>query len=352
MASTAPCAKETAVTDSNAAGPQNARRLGVLGGGRWAITLAHVAAANGCEVMLWTADGRRAATLQKRRALKKVLPELPELHAGVTVTADIAATCSFAETLVVATSITELGAVVAKAGEFLGGHHQVVHAVRGLDGATLAFPSRMVTSQTCVRQVGALLGPVVVEDLLANRPNAAVVASAFPHVRDTMVSAFASDTLRVYSSEDLVGVEVAAAGAAVGALAIGLCLELELGAATLATFITRGSAELARVVKASGGRAESAYGLAGLGDLLARRESNSREIEAGRLLARGHDATAIEAALGHLDAIDAAQTFASLAKKRGIAAHLTGAVAAMLAGKMKPTEAIRGLMTLAQMKDV
>ena len=326
-------------------------KITVLAAGRWGITLAHVAAVNGCPVTLWAADGRRAANLNKRRSLKKLLPELAELHAGVAVTANAELACTFADTLVIACAATKIREVLAEIGPHLRGNHQIVHAIRGLEGATLAFPSQIVTGETCVLQVGGLLGPVVVEDLLAGKPNAAVVASAFPNVCKTMQAAFASPLLRVYASDDLIGVEVAAAGAAVGALAIGLCLQLELGAATLAAFITRGTAELGRVVAAAGGKPESAVGLAGLGDLIARRESESREIAAGRLLAKGWGQKQIEKELGHLEAVDAAMTFAQLARQRGIDAHLTGAVAAMLSGKLTPNDAIRRLMTLEQMAD-
>ena len=322
----------------------------VLGAGRWGITLAHVAARNGCDVTLWARDGRRASNLQRRRSLKKLLPELEKIDDKVTATGDAAVACVH-DTLILACGVADVPDVIEKVGPHLGGQHQIVHAIRGLDSATFAFPSQTVRKETCVRQVGAFLGPVVVEELLAGRLNSAVVASRFPNARKTIQAAFASPALRVYSSDDLIGVEVAAAGAAVGAIAIGFCLQLNLGPATLATFVTRGTAELARVVTAAGGKSDSAFGLAGLGDLLVRRESHSREVEAGKLLAQGKSKAEIETALGHLDAIDAATTFAALAQRRGIEAHLTSAVAAMLAGTVGPAEAIRGLMTLEQMAE-
>ncbi len=330
---------------------QSAETIAVLGAGRWGITLAHVAARNGAEVRLWAQDGRRAAHLQRSRRLTKLVPELDALAEAVSVTADVEQACAAATTLVLACPAAAVRGLVAGIGNHLGGHHQVVSAVRGMDGASLAFPSQIVRGETCVRQVGALLGPMVIEDLLLSRPNAAVVASRFPSVRQTMQEVFASDCLRVYSSDDLVGVEVAAAGAGVGALAVGVCLQLELGAATLAAFITRATAELSRVVAAAGGKPESAFGLAGLGDLIARREAESREVQAGRLLAQGHSRAEIQARLGHLEAIEVATSFAELAQKRGIDVYLASAVAGMLSGERTAAQALNELMNLGQMAD-
>jgi len=325
--------------------------IAILGAGRWGITLAHVAASNGAKVVLWDRDGRRASSLQRRRSSKKLLPELERIHDGVTVTSDASQACDASDTLMLACPAGDVRTILRAAGDAVDGHHAIVHAVRGAEGKSLAFPSRVVRQETCVQKTGALLGPIVVDDLLAGRPNAAVVASRFPSVRESVQAAFASDALRVYTSDDLVGVEVAAAGASVGAIAIGLCLQLELGPATLAAFITRGTAELARVVRAAGGKSDTAFGLAGLGDLVARRESESREVLAGRMLAQGKVAAEIEKELGQLDAVAAATTFAELAANRGIDAHLTKAVGAMLSGKATPQQAIGALMTLPQMHE-
>lgn len=329
----------------------NARGIGILGAGRWGMTLAHVLASGGTPTWLWDKDGRRVASLKKRRSSKRLLPELTALAQGVQISGDAEQVCEAVDTLLIASAATEVRGILSAVGAHIGGHHAVVHAVRGLEAGSLVFPSHIIRQETCARRIGALLGPVLVEDLLAKRPSAGVVASRFPAVRAVMVQGLASPTLRIYTSDDLPGVETAAAGAAVGAIAIGLCLELGLGAATLAAFVTRGTAELARVCAAAGGKQETAFGLAGLGDLISRRESDSREVQAGRMLARGATAQQIEAELGHLDAVDTAQTFADLAQRRGIQAHLTLAVGTLLAGKASPQQVIAALMNLQQMDE-
>ena len=325
--------------------------VGVVGANRWGMTLAETAARGGHQALLWDRDGRRAGTIKRHRSSKKNLPELKRLHDNVEITTDAAELCETCDLIVLACAAEDTRKQVKALGEHVDGHHCIVHAVRGLEAATLTFPSRIVRQETCVRKIGAMLGPILAEDLLAGRPNTGVVASRFPELLALTRKAFAGPRLRIYASDDLVGVETAAAGAAVGAMAIGLCLELGLGAATLAAFTTRGTAELSRVCAAAGGAPTTAFGLAGLGDLIARRESNSREVQAGRMLAKGHNGVAIIAALGQLDAIAAAQTFAELAGKAGIRAHLTRAVAAMLEGKLTAAEAIRGLMNLEQMRE-
>ncbi len=325
--------------------------VGILGAGRWGLTLAQVAAQHGQSTYLWSEDSRRAGRLQSQRKLKSLLPELDELHAGVTATSDLALVASQCHTLVIACGAGETRAIARQVGAVVDGSHVVLHAVRGLEPGTLRRATRVIREETCARKVGALAGPALVEELLAGRPNAFVCASRYPEVIRRARQAFAGDAVRVYASKDLAGVELAAAASAVAAVGVGIALQLGLGSATLATFVTRSAAEMARVVEAAGGQAASAMGLAGLGELLALRESGSREVEAGRMLAAGKTPAQITKKLGHLDAVDAAKTFKALAEHYGVETHIGAVVADLLAGEVDAPTAIRSLMTLSHMAE-
>jgi glycerol-3-phosphate dehydrogenase (NAD(P)+) len=322
--------------------------LCVLGAGRFGTTLAVCAARKGHPVWLWCERPERLAALRDQRRHPE-LPELERLDDGVVPTGDLAVAAAHADTLLIAVPATELRALCLRLGEVADPSHLVLHAVRGLEPGTLERPSRLIRHQTALRKVGAILGPALVGELLAGRPNALVVASRYPEAAERAVELLASDALRIYSSADLVGVEVASASAAVGALALGIALELRLGPATMATLQTRAAAELARVVAAAGGKPASAYGLAGLGALLALRESEGREVAAGRALARGEGLGAVRAEVGELDALDIAQAFVALADRLGVQAHIAQAVAAIVRGELPAGEGVRRLMLLDAM---
>ncbi len=321
----------------------------VLGAGRYGLTLAELLARAGHQVALSADEPARLLALAQTRADLMGLPELPALHSGVTVCGELADAIASAHTLIVAVQASQMRALALQLGAHADPAHVVVHVVRGLEPETLERPSRLLRHQTAIKKVGAMLGPALVAELLAGRPNAFVVASRFPEVGDRMIEGFASDSLRIYLSSDLAGVEVAAAAASVGAVAIGMALELGLGPATLGALIPRAAAEMARVVVAAGGKAPSAWGLAGLGEMLALRESESREVAAGRALGRGEPLTQVLATLGPLHAIEAVRTFAALADRLGAEAHIAQVVARILDGALPAREGVLELMRLGPM---
>lgn len=330
----------------------NARQaFAVIGAGRWGITLAHVIASQGNPTLLWCDDAKRARHLQRKRALKKLVPELDAIHENVQISEDLRLVAEGAHTLILACTADVTRAWANRLGAYLDGSHVLMHAVRGLEPGTLKRATRVLREETCVRKVGALAGPVLVDELLAGRPNAFVCASRYPEVVSRARSAMAGPAVRVYASRDLPGVEIAAAASAVAAVGMGIALELKLGPATLAILATRGAAEMARVVKAAGGDPASAWGLAGLGELLALRESDSREMQAGRMLAKGATPAAVEKKLGRLDAMGAARTFAALAAHYRVEAHIAGAVSGLLDGRIDARTAIARLMSLKQMAE-
>ncbi|MCO4761037.1 MAG: hypothetical protein KC502_06000 [Myxococcales bacterium] len=325
--------------------------FGIIGAGRWGITLSHVVASHDNDTFLWCEDAKRAGLLQRKRSLKKAVPELAELHERVKVTADLAEVVSSCHTLIVACTADVMRDWSRRLGTHVDGSHVVLHAVRGLEPATLKRATRVLREETCVRKVGALAGPALVEELLAGRPNAFICASRYPEVVARAREALAGPSVRVYAGKDLAGVEIAAAASAVAAVGMGIALELGLGPATLSILGTRGAAEIARVVSAAGGDPNSAYGLAGLGELLALRESESREVRAGRLFAQGSTPAQVEKKLGRLDAVGAARSFAALAAHYHVQAHIAAAVTALLDGTLDARGAMAQLMTLRQMNE-
>src|SRR5262249_53198335 len=147
-------------------------------------------------------------------------------------------------------------------GDHLDGRHLVVHGVRGLAGEQLARVTEIVRQETPARRVGALGGPVLADDLLAGRPSVLVCGSHFPEVNDAVTAALAHESVRVYSTDDLVGLEWASALVGCLAIGVGYAQALGLSPGLIAAYISRSVAEGARIAAAAGGDERTLLGLA------------------------------------------------------------------------------------------
>ncbi len=148
--------------------------------------------------------------------------------------------------------------------------------------------SHVVRQLTPIRRIGALAGPALAPDLEASRPAALICGSRFAEVGQAVIQALAGPALRMYTTTDLIGVEVARAGASCIAMASGIADALQLGIAVRALLIARGAAEMARLGVALGGNKDTFFGLAGVGELVVATELHgSADFELGRLLGQG-----------------------------------------------------------------
>ena len=193
---------------------------------------------------------------------------------------------------------------------------------------------------------GALSGPSFALEVAHSQPTALVAASEHAVVREALVQAFHSPTLRVYGSDDLVGVEVGGAVKNVLAIATGLCDGLNLGLNARAALITRGLAEMTRLGVALGARAETFMGLSGLGDLVLTATGDlSRNRRVGQLLAQGLTLQQAVDSLGHVaEGVYSARTVVQRARALGVDMPISEGVVALLDGQLKPAEAVAALM--------
>jgi glycerol-3-phosphate dehydrogenase (NAD(P)+) len=212
--------------------------------------------------------------------------------------------------------------------------------------------------------VGVLSGPSFAIEVARGQPTALVVASAAAPLCDAAVQAFHGGAMRVYTSDDVIGVEVGAAVKNVMAIAVGICDglagggvgqepgeggsgRLRLGLNARAALITRGLAEMTRLGVALGARAETFMGLSGLGDLVLTATGDlSRNRRVGLLLARGMALPAILQRLGHVaEGVLCAQTVLQRAQMLGVEMPITLAVAQVLRGEATPEQALAQLMS-------
>jgi glycerol-3-phosphate dehydrogenase (NAD(P)+) len=324
--------------------------VGIVGIGRWGTALAEQAARLGQTAWLWDVDAKALGKLGKSRKSAAV-PELQKLHPGVGIAQSVGELADACGLIVVAVAVERLREIVSELGTVTDGSHVLVHAVRGIEPGSGLSPSSVLASEVCSRKIGALLGPVLVDELLAGRPNAVVVASRYDEVERSVRAALAGDNLLVYASTDLQGVELAATAASAMAVALGLALELDLGPAGLALLTARAGAEMERLVAAGGGQGRTAWSLAGLGFLTVQREAQRKDVQAGRLLAQGKTAAEVVSELGAVDGFRAAKGLAALAESGKVQAHLVRAVAAVLEGRLAAREAAGAVLAVGGMRE-
>jgi glycerol-3-phosphate dehydrogenase (NAD(P)+) len=295
-------------------------RVGVIGGGPWGQALARAAR-----------RARAHVTLYSRRG---------ESDAGIPVTTDLAE-LTRARLLVMAVPSTTVRDVARALAPHVDGSYLVVHGIRGLRLPDLETVSDVIRRETPVRRLGALGGPVQVDELLEGRASALVVGSQFPEVVRAVGDALESPGLRVYGTHDLRGLEWASA--LVGCLSIGVGYVREAGAGPglVAALLARGVEEAAKLAAAAGAEERTLLGLAGYGDLLASIALERPEVVVGRALARGKalDEARRESPL-RVEAVDLVPRIVSFAHERGVRAPVFGTLEALLGG-LAPLEALR-----------
>ena len=218
-----------------------------------------------------------------------------------------------------------------------GPRDQVVIAARGLELETGVWLSSVVTQESAAVQVGALAGPALAAEVVQRRPCAQVVASDFDAVGARTQQALHSAICRVYTSDDLRGVELAGAMVSVFTIVMGLADAMQQGVGVRGVIVTRGLAESIRLGRALGAQEATFAGLAGVGELVASGSHPEHpNYAAGQALARGQKVSP--------DRLREAKAVLQLGERVGVELPLTQAVAAILSGKLRPRLALDMLM--------
>jgi len=301
-------------------------RVGVLGGGPWGVALARAARRAGSKT-----------TLMSRR-------HEPGELGGIDVTSKLAELAQ-SRLIIVAVPSLMVATVARELGNHLGGGHVLVHGIRGLSNE-LATISQILHSETPVRRLGALGGPVQATELNEGRPSAMVVGSEFECVTSAVARALQSEWLHIHVTNDLRGLEWASA--LVGCLSIGVGYAQEradVSPGLLAALISRAVDEAAAIAKAAGANDRTFYGLGGYGDLLASMALRDRpEVVLGRELAAGSSlAQARDKASLRIEAIDLVPRIAQFAQSKGVSAAIFEALAAIVAQTGEPEQIVRAL---------
>jgi glycerol-3-phosphate dehydrogenase (NAD(P)+) len=330
-------------------------RIIVLGSGAWGTALAlSLHRRGGHQVTLWAHSPEFAQEINDAGENTLFLPGFP-LPAGITVTGDNAAVAG-AEMVLSVVPSEFLRSTFARLGPHLRPGQIVVSATKGVENHTYLRMTQVIAA--CVEEtspmevsvnlsIGALSGPSFALEVAQGQPTALTVAFDDPAVAARIQSEFSSESLRLYTSSDVIGVELGGALKNVIAIAAGVAAGVGLGHNSAAALITRGIAEITRVAVACGGHRETLAGLSGVGDLvLTCTGSLSRNRTVGQELGLGRKLPEILAGLGGKVAEGVSTTRAALglARQQGIEMPIAEQMEQILNEGKDPREAIKTLM--------
>jgi len=325
-------------------------KIGILGAGAWGTALAISASRNPAHlVSLWSRDAGQASTMQAHRENARYLPghALPDALRVVASSSVPSAALQDQDLLVIATPMAALRELLAVLGRDAP---PAAWLCKGFEAARSASPGLLgheVQQQVAPHLLaGVLSGPSFAQEVARGQPTALVAASRHAALRDLLVKAFHSATLRVYTNDDIAGVEVGGAVKNVLAIATGLCDGLQLGLNARAALITRGLAEMTRLGVALGARAETFMGLSGLGDLVLTATGDlSRNRKVGMALAQGRTLSQVVQSLGHVaEGVYCARTVVQRAQMLGLDMPISRCVVELLDGTLPPEQAVATLM--------
>jgi glycerol-3-phosphate dehydrogenase (NAD(P)+) len=327
-------------------------KIAVIGAGAWGTGLAIVLGRKGThEVRLWAREAEVRDSVASTRTNRPFLPE-EKIPNTVKVSGELKEALHGAAIVVSVPPSQHCRRVFQDMRPFLGSEMLFVSATKGLEEQTLLRMTEVirevVDTPNHTPRVGALSGPSFAREVARGDPTAVTIASTDVNLAETVQREFSDPRFRVYTNSDVVGVELGGALKNIIAIAAGVCDGLGLGHNSVAALITRGLAEITRLVLACGGRAETMAGLAGLGDLVLTCTGGlSRNRSVGVELGRGRKLPEIIAGMHGMVAEGVFTTRAALelARSRNIEMPITEQMDAILNRGKSPKEAIHDLMT-------
>ncbi|QYG04986.1 NAD(P)H-dependent glycerol-3-phosphate dehydrogenase [Janthinobacterium sp. PAMC25594] len=308
------------------------RKITILGAGAWGTAVA-MALAGRHDVLLWGRNGEAMAAMAASGE-NSYLPGFtlpPQLRISADFDAAVAHASGEQGLLIAACPVAGLRPMLHQLKDKATGN--LVWLCKGFEGGTGLLPHQIVQEVLGDKiPGGALSGPSFAQEVARGLPCALTIASHSAALRGAVVSALHGGTIRVYASDDLVGVEVGGAVKNVLAIATGVADGLGLGLNARAALITRGLAEITRLGTALGGQTETFMGLTGMGDLILTCTGDlSRNRRVGLGLAQGKALATIVAELGHVaEGVPCAKAVRELARRMGVDMPITNAVAGVL----------------------
>ena len=329
-------------------------RIGVLGAGTWGVALARMLSKAGHEVMIWSALEQEIDQLSATHTH----PNLPgmEIPEAITYTKAMETVCKGKEILLFAVPSPFVRATARKAAPYVKDGQVIVDVAKGIEADTLKTMTQIIRDEIpnpAVKLV-ALSGPTHAEEVAKDMPTTIVSACEDLAAADLVQEVFTTGCMRVYTNDDVHGVELCGALKNVIALASGIATGLGCGDNARAALITRGIAEISRLGAAMGCREQTFGGLAGIGDLIVTATSmHSRNNRCGMLLGQGLSKEEATAKVGMVvEGLNALPAALRLAEQYRVEMPIVETVDAVVSGRLPAAEAVQHLMTRGQKSEL
>ena len=318
---------------------------GVLGAGSWGTALSVLLCDNGHQVTTWSIDESEVNMLNEKREHETKLPGV-KLPDTLIVTNDLEEAIKGKDFLVLAVPSPFTRSTAAKMCPYVADGEIIVDVAKGIEESTLMTLSQQISQEIPQADVAVLSGPSHAEEVGRRLPTTCVIGARTRKTAEYLQSMFISKVFRVYTSPDILGIELGGSLKNVIALAAGIADGLGYGDNTKAALITRGIAEIARLGVKMGGRLESFTGLTGIGDLIVTCASvHSRNRKAGYLIGQGRSVQeAMDEVKMVVEGVYSAKAAAKLAEKYQVAMPIVEEVNQVLFEGKPPAEAVDDLM--------
>lgn len=322
------------------------KTIAVIGSGSWGVALSMHLASLGHNVRIWSFDEEEARLINEERKCK-FLPK-------IVIPSNIVCKTNFKEVIEGADFILHVTPskftrnIVKQYKEFVDCEKQpIVVCSKGIEKDTTLTLDEVIKQEIPNARVGALSGPSHAEEVSIAVPTVLVAASKDAEVRKLVQDTFMNEKMRIYTSEDIKGVELGGALKNIIAFCAGVAAGLGYGDNTFAALITRGLTEIRRLGLELGAESQTLYGLSGLGDLIVTCLSeHSRNRKAGKLIGQGKTIEETKKEVGMtIESIDNIEVAKSLSQKLNISMPIVDAVYDILYNNLEPNEAVKMLMT-------
>ena len=319
--------------------------VGVLGAGSWGTALSVLLSDNGHQVTVWSIDENEVQMLNEKREHELKLPGV-KLPDDMIITGDLESAVKEKDFLVLAVPSPFTRSTARKMAPFVADGQIIVDVAKGIEESTLMTLSRQIEQEIPQADVAVLSGPSHAEEVGRRLPTTCVVGAKTKKTAEYLQSMFISPVFRVYTSPDILGIELGGSLKNVIALAAGIADGLGYGDNTKAALITRGIAEIARLGVKMGGKIETFTGLTGIGDLIVTCASvHSRNRKAGYLIGKGMSMQeAMDEVKMVVEGVYSAKAAAKLAEKYDVPMPIVNEVNAVLFEEKSPAEAVKDLM--------
>lgn len=325
----------------------NKIKIGVLGAGTWGIALSRMLCNAGHSITVWSAISEEIDILQ----VKCRHPNMPdiELPPQIEYTKDIGVACKDKEIIVLAVPSPFVRATARAAAPYVVSKQIVVDVAKGIEEDTLYTMSEIICEELSNPEVKvvALSGPTHAEEVVKDLPTTIVSSSRDMQAAEYVQSIFNTDCMRVYTNDDILGVELCGATKNIIALSCGIAMGLGCGDNARAAIITRGIAEITRLGMAMGCREQTFGGLAGIGDLIVTATSmHSRNFRCGILIGQGVSVGEATKQVGMVvEGLNALPAAIKLSQKYNVQMPIIEAVNAVVTGKINACEVVQLLMS-------